>query len=88
VATQKFMGRGQLIDRLTAQVGGDRDLALGILKKRGHVNDDGELTSEGKKRDKMTAEERAKDRTAKMLGRNPEQFNYNPKTNRATLRRR
>jgi hypothetical protein len=87
MATQKFMGRGQLIDRLTAQVG-SRDMALDILKKRGHVNAKGELTPEGRKRDMMTAEERAKDRAAKATKRSPEQFTYNPKTNSATLRRR
>ena len=87
MATQKFMGRGQLIDRLAAQVG-SRDMALDILKKRGHVNAKGELTEEGRKRDKMTAEERAKDRAAKRLGRPPSSFDYNPRTNTAKLRTR
>lgn len=87
MATQKFMGRGQLIDRLAAQVG-SRDMALDILKKRGHVNAKGELTPEGRARDRMTAEERAKDRAARSAGRSPEQYSYNPKTNMATLRRR
>lgn len=87
MATQKFMGRGQLIDRLAAQVG-DRDMALEILKKRGHVNAKGELTAEGRKRDMMTAAERAKDRAAKAAGRSVDQYAYNPTTNTATLRRR
>jgi hypothetical protein len=87
MATQKFMGRGQLIDRLASQVG-DRDLAISILKNRGHINAKGELTSEGRKRDRMTAAERAKDRASKAAGRSVDQYVYNPQTNRATLRRR
>lgn len=87
MATQKFMGRRQLIDRLTAQVG-SRDLALEILKKRGHVDSNGQLTAEGRKRDMMTAEERAKDRAAKRTGKPASQFTYNPETNTAKLRRR
>lgn len=87
MATQKFMGRGHLVDRLASQVG-DRDLAIGILRDRGHVNAKGELTAEGRKRDRMTAAERAKDRAAKAAGRSTDQYVYNPKTNRATLRRR
>jgi hypothetical protein len=87
MASQKFLGRGQLIDRLASQVG-DRDLALGILRDRGHVNAKGELTAEGRRRDRMTASERAKDRAAKAAGRTPDQYVYNRGTNRATLRRR
>ena len=87
MATQKFMGRGQLIDRLAAQVG-DKDMALEILKKRGHVDVKGNLTAEGRKRDRMTAAERAKDRAAKAAGKFVDQYTYNPKTNTATLRRR
>jgi hypothetical protein len=55
-------GRGQLIERLTWQVGGDKELALRILRKRGHVDDNGQLTAEGRKRDAMTAQEREADR--------------------------
>lgn len=55
-------GRGQLIKRLTWQVGGDRELALRILRKRGHVDEDGNLTEEGRMRDIMTAREREIDR--------------------------
>jgi hypothetical protein len=36
MTTQKFMGKNQLIDRLAAQVG-NRDTAIGILQKRGHL---------------------------------------------------
>lgn len=55
-------GRNQLIERLTWQVGGDKELALRILRKRGHVDADGNLTAAGKARDAMTAQEREADR--------------------------
>ena len=55
-------GRHQLIERLTWQVGGDKELALRILRKRGHVDEDGNLTEEGRLRDLMTAREREIDR--------------------------
>ena len=59
--SQNFMGRNQLIDRLSDQVGG-RDMALGILEKRGHVfPGTDKLTITGQIRDDMTAEERALD---------------------------
>ena len=86
MATQRFMGRGQLIDRLTAQVG-NRGLAIGILKKRGQLNDDGTLTKSGMKRNNMTAEERAKSRASKETGKSPDSFVYDPATNRTKLRR-
>lgn len=86
MATTKFMGRGQLIDRLAAQVG-SRDMAVEILKNRGHLKADGKtLTAEGHKRDMMTAEERAKDRAAKRTGKPPSQFGYNPRTNIAKVK--
>ena len=85
MTTQKFMGRHQLIDRLAAQVG-SREMALGILQQRGHVDAKGNLTAEGRKRDAMTAEERALDRASKASHESPKAFKYNPKTNRATRR--
>jgi len=84
MATQKLMGRGHLLERLTAQVG-DKKLAVGILQKRGHLKADGKTyTKEGMKRNAMTAEERAKDRASKKTGRPAESFKYNPKTNRVS----
>lgn len=84
MVTQKFMGKNQLIDRLTAQVG-DRATALKLLEKRGHVYPGTEtLTPEGQKRDNMTAEERAKDRASRATGKPASTFKYNPSTNRAT----
>ena len=47
MTTQKFMGRNQLIDRLSAQVG-DRDTAISILQKRGQLKADGKtFTAKG-----------------------------------------
>lgn len=81
MATQKFMGKGQLIERLTAQVG-SRKLAIGILQKRGDLKADGNTyTEKGMKRNAMTAEERAKDRASKRTGLPTSKFSYNPKTN-------
>jgi hypothetical protein len=81
MVTQKFMGRDQLLDRLTAQVG-SKKLAIDILQKRGHLMPDGKsYTSEGMIRNSMNAEERAKDRASKKTGRSIEDFKYNPITN-------
>lgn len=81
MATQKFMGRGKLLERLTAQVG-SREMAIGILQKRGHLKADGKTyTKEGMKRNAMTAEERAKDRASKYTGKPAKDFKYNPQTN-------
>lgn len=75
----------RLVDRLTEQVG-DRDMAIAILKKRGHLDANGNLTVEGKKRQALGAAGRAKDRAAKRSGRKSANYKYNAKTNRATLR--
>jgi hypothetical protein len=86
VATQKFMGRGKLLERLAAQVG-DKGLAIGILQKRGHLKSDGKTyTKEGMARNVMTAEERAKSRASSKTGRSVKDFKYNPKTNTTTLK--
>ena len=71
------MGRGELVPRLIEQVG-NRNFAMNLLKKRGHMNDDGSLTAEGQKRNQMTAEERAFYRSDKT----PHTGEYNPETNR------
>lgn len=84
-ATQQFMGRNQLVDRLTAQIG-DRDTAMAVLRKRGQMDAKGELTALGRQRDQMTAQERALDRAHRQTGRPVQDFTYNPTTNRATAR--
>jgi len=84
--TQKFMGRGQLLERLTAQTG-SRELAIGLLRDRGQMEKNSEkLTPAGEKRNNMTAAERAKDRAATAAHSSPAAFKYNPATNRATKR--
>jgi hypothetical protein len=85
--TTQFMGRHQLVDRLAAQVG-NREEAIKILIARGHMKEDGKtLTAEGKRRDSMTAEERAKDRAMKASGnKNPNAYTYDAQTNRAKLK--
>jgi hypothetical protein len=86
MATQKFMGKNQLIKRLAAQVGNKKS-AVTILKKRGDLKADGKtLTAAGKKRDAMTAEQRAKDRAVKASNHKASDYTYNPRTNRATLK--
>jgi hypothetical protein len=86
MATQKFMGKNQLVNRLAAQVK-SKPLAVNILKKRGDLKADGKtLTAKGKKRDNMTAKERAIDRAVKRSGNKASEYKYNPRTNRATLK--
>lgn len=86
MTTQKFMGRNQLIDRLAAQIG-DRGKALEVLAKRGHYDfKTGGLTSDGERRNQMTAEERALDRAAKRSGKPKTAYKYDPRTNRAKLK--
>lgn len=88
MTTQKFLGAHSIIKRLTAQVG-DRDKALKILEGYGYVKPGTEeLTEEGKKRDAMTAEDRAKDRATQRSGRPTSAYKYDPRTNRATLKAR
>ena len=87
MATQKFMGKNQLLDRLAAQVG-DKNLAVRLLQKNKQLKKDGKtLTAKGKKRDEMTAEERALDRASKRSSRPTEDYKYSPRTNRATLKK-
>lgn len=83
----KFAGRGQLLNRLAAQTG-NRDMAKQILIDRGHMREDGTLTPAGVKRDNMTAAERAIDRQSKQSGKPAKRYAYNPKTNKATLKRK
>ena len=72
--------------RLTRQlasrgVSNAKEMAYALLTKRGHMKD-GALTAEGKKRETMGAEGRAKDRAVKTAGGKPSDYKYNPKTNR------
>ena len=82
MATQKYMGKGQLINRLAAQVG-SKEMAIGLLKKRGQLKADGKtLTAKGKERNNMTAEQRAKDRASTESGKSASSYSYSASTNR------
>ena len=86
MATQKYMGKNQIVQSLTAQVK-DAGLAVGILKKQGILKPDGKtLTKLGEKRNSMTSKERAIDRASKASGRSSKEYVYNKQTNRATLK--
>jgi len=63
--------------------------AQNVLKKSGNVTSSGRATAKGKKRGKMGASGRAKDRAAKdSKGKyKASDYTYNPQTNRATLDR-
>ena len=88
MATQKFMGQGQLIDRLSAQVG-NRDTAIKLLQDRGQLMADGKtFTAAGAKRNAMSAQERAIDRATTKSGKPTTAYKYDPKTNSATLKKR
>lgn len=83
-----------LIDRLTEQLKDSgtpatdaRDMALSILRDRGHMHPNSEaLTEEGAKRDQMGAAGRAIDRASKASGRHPRNYRYDARTNRAILK--
>lgn len=78
-----------LIDRLTEQVGGNREMALSILRDRGHVHLGSErLTAEGLHREMLGPAGRAIDRAIKTSGRLYRDYEYDPGTNRATLKKK
>lgn len=83
------MAHQSLIDRLTEQVGGNRDMAISILRDRGHVEKNSErLTAEGLHREMLGPAGRAIDRATKTSGRLARDYTYNPQTNRATLKQK
>ena len=83
--SQKYTGRNQLVNRLASQVG-SKQMAIELLKKRGHLTASGQLTPSGAKRNSMTAAERAIDRATKISGRDKSDYVYDRSTNRATLK--
>lgn len=84
--SQRFTGKGQLINRLASQVGSYK-LAVGILQKRGDLKSDGKtFTDKGAKRNAMSASERAVARAAKESKHKASEYDYNKITNRATLK--
>ena len=74
--SQAFMGTGELIPRLMAQVG-SASFGMALAKKNGFLNADGGLSALGMQRNGMNAEERAIDRAGGT-------GIYNPTTNRVT----
>ena len=83
----------QLLDRLISQLttkGMPEDMArataIEVLTKSGNLDEDQNLTDKGRRRQAMGASGRAKDRAAKLSGRNPDDYKYDPVTNRATLK--
>lgn len=77
-----------IIDRLTRQlasrgVKGARNMAVGLLRKHGSVDDSGKLTAKGKQRQHLGKAGRAKSRAAKYAGDKPSNYKYNARTNRA-----
>ena len=79
--TQKFMGKGKLVKRLTAQVK-NKSLAIEILQGYGYMKDDGKtLTKKGEVRNNMTARQRAIDRAASKSGRPKSDYKYKRKDN-------
>lgn len=94
MSTQKYMGKGMLLERLTEQMrtqktppSDPKAAALALLVERGHMKEDGSYTPQGALRNNMTAEERAKDRASKRLGIPVTKLVYDPKTNRATRKK-
>ncbi len=80
-----ILDRGQLINRLTAQVG-SKAKAIAILQKRGHLAADGKtLTAEGQIRNAMTASERSIDRAVKATGKPANYFYYDQFKNNSKL---
>lgn len=81
----------KLLSRLTRQlaskgVKGAKAMAAALLTKRGQMSG-GKLTSKGKARQALGNDGRAKDRAAKRSGKSASSYNYNSKTNRATLKK-
>ena len=74
--TQAFMGTGELIPRLMAQVG-NAQFGMALAQKNGFLNTDGSMSDLGMARNGMTAEQRAIDRAGGTGV-------YNPTTNRVT----
>lgn len=90
MATQKYMGRGVLLERLTEQMRTQKSppkdpeaAARAVLIGRGMMDNSGNYTDKGRERNNMTAEERAIDRASRRTGSPRSAFKYNPKTNLA-----
>jgi hypothetical protein len=82
----------RLVRQLKAKGKDDRSaraIAVSSLQRNGVLKAGStELTPKGKTRDSMTAAERAKDRYAKVAGRDPADYTYNQMKNTARLRKK
>lgn len=82
----------RLVSQLKAKGYNDRSahaIAVAALQRSGNLKPGTEeATSKGVERGRMSPGERAKDRAAKRSGRPTRDFTYDPRTNRATLKRR
>jgi len=81
----------RLVEQLKAKgkpAGQAHAIARSAMKKAGNVTSSGKLTEKGKKRSKMGAAGRAKDRAAKQSGRSASAYKYNARNNTARLKRR
>lgn len=83
----------KLETRLTRQlaskgVNDAKGTAIGLLKSRGQMDASGALTAEGKQRQALGADGRAKDRAAKASGgaHKASDYVYDKRTNKATLK--
>jgi len=57
--TTRFTAPGELIPRLIAQVGGNKEFAMKLMKKNGFLNPNGTFTDKFHKRNNMSAAHRA-----------------------------
>ena len=86
------MEKPKILIRLTAQLRGQGDKtpavnALKYLRKFGIIEKDSlKLTPKGKIRNAMSPGERAKERQARYSGNDVNNYKYDKKTNRATLK--
>lgn len=86
------MEKPKILIRLTAQLRGQGDKtpavnALKYLRKFGIIEKDSlKLTPKGKVRNSMSPGERAKERQARYSGNDVNDYKYDKKTNRATLK--
>ena len=80
----------KIVERLVRQLNAKgvknaRAVAVGTLQRNGVLKKGTtELTEYGKKRNSMSAGERAKSRAAKQNGGKPSDYKYDKRTNRAT----
>lgn len=82
----------RLVEQLQAKgmsAGSANAIARKKLQESGNLKKGSdEMTAKGKKRSEMGAAGRAKDRAAQKSGRKASEYKYNPRTNRATLKKK